>query len=128
MAARHARAAGRLMISPAVVLLLGWMLVPLGLTLYFSFLRYNLLMPGMEQWTGWTNYYFFLTDPSFWDAIRNTLTLVVGVLVITIIGGVLLALLLDSGDLGAKHRAPSRHRAILRDAHGFGAGPGRTCS
>lgn len=95
MAARHARVAARLMISPAVVLLLGWMLVPLGLTLYFSFLRYNLLMPGTEQWTGWTNYYFFLTDPSFWDAIRNTLTLVVGVLLITVIGGVLLALLLD---------------------------------
>ncbi|MGI9333187.1 MAG: carbohydrate ABC transporter permease, partial [Gammaproteobacteria bacterium] len=32
---------------------------------------------------------------SFWDAIRNTLTLVIGVLLITVIGGVLLALLLD---------------------------------
>jgi sorbitol/mannitol transport system permease protein len=32
-----------LMISPAVILLLGWMIIPLGMTLYFSFLRYNLL-------------------------------------------------------------------------------------
>ena len=83
------------MISPAVLLLLGWMLIPLGLTVYFSLLRYNLLMPGMEQWTGLTNYRFFLTDPAFFDALRNTLVLVVGVLAITVIGGVLLALLLD---------------------------------
>ena len=95
MATRHSRVAARLMISPAVALLLGWMLVPLCLTLYFSFLRYNLLMPGTEAWTGWTNYYYFLTDPSFEDAIWNTLSLVLGVLLITVIGGVGFALLLD---------------------------------
>ncbi len=95
MATLHSRAAARLMISPAVVLLLGWMLIPLGLTIYFSFLRYNLLQPGQESWTGFTNYYFFLTDPTFWDAIRNTLTLVIGVLLITVTGGTLLALLLN---------------------------------
>jgi len=95
MSTRHSRATARLMISPAVLLLLGWMLVPLGLTIYFSFLRYNLLMPGTESWTGWTNYYFFLTDPSFTDAIVNTLTLVGGVLLITVVGGILFALLLD---------------------------------
>jgi len=95
MSTRHSRATARLMISPAVLLLLGWMLVPLGLTIYFSFLRYNLLMPGTEAWTGWTNYYFFLTDPSFTDAIVNTLTLVGGVLMITVVGGLLFALLLD---------------------------------
>jgi polyol transport system permease protein len=95
MATQHSRAAARLMISPAVLLLLGWMLIPLSMTLYFSFLRYNLLMPGMEEWTGWTNYEFFLTDPAFFAALKNTLLLVTGVLFITIVGGVLLALLLD---------------------------------
>ena len=39
----------RLMMSPAVILLLGWMIVPLAMTIYFSFLRYNLLMPGTED-------------------------------------------------------------------------------
>ena len=91
----HSRAKARLLISPAVLLLLGWMLVPLGLTLYFSLLRYNLLMPGMEKWTGLDNYRYFLTDPAFFDAIWNTLLLVGGVLSISVIGGVLLALLLD---------------------------------
>jgi len=83
------------MISPAVLLLLAWMLVPLGMTLYFSFLRYNLLMPGTEAWTGWDNYYYFLTDPSFTDAIVNTFLLVGGVLLITVVFGILFALLLD---------------------------------
>ncbi len=113
MATKHSRSAARLMISPAVILLLGWMLIPLSLTIYFSFLRFNLLMPtgneiaigafgweflkipSADAWTGWLNYEFFLTDPSFTDAVRNTLTLVIGVLVITVVGGVLLALLLD---------------------------------
>ena len=95
MATQHSRIAARLMISPAVILLFLWMIVPLAMTLYFSFLRYNLLMPGMEEWAGFSNYSYFLTDPAFFTALRNTLVLVLGVLLITVIGGVLLALLLD---------------------------------
>ena len=95
MATIHSRAAARFMISPSVLLLLGWMLIPLSLTVYFSFLRYNLLMPGMEEWTGWTNYQYFLTDPAFFEALTNTLLLVGGVLFITIIGGTGLGLLLN---------------------------------
>ncbi|OCX65705.1 sugar ABC transporter permease [Thioclava sp. SK-1] len=95
MATTHARAAARLMISPSVILLLGWMLIPLCMTLYFSVLRYNLLMPGDTPFAGIENYQYFLTDPAFTTALINTLVLVVGVLVVTIVGGTLLALLLD---------------------------------
>ena len=95
MATQHSRTAARIMISPAVILLLGWMLIPLSMTIYFSFQFYNLLQPGQESFAGWMNYQFFLTDPSFRDAIGNTLVLVGGVLGITVVGGVLLALLLD---------------------------------
>jgi sorbitol/mannitol transport system permease protein len=83
------------MISPAVVLLLGWMLVPLCMTVYFSFLYYNLLQPGATPYAGWDNYYWFITDPSFQDAIYNTLALVGGVLCITTLGGLATAMLLD---------------------------------
>ncbi|NIY80985.1 MAG: sugar ABC transporter permease [Rhodobacteraceae bacterium] len=100
MATKHSRMSARLMISPAVLLLLGWMLIPLSMTLYFSFLRYNLLMPGMEEFTGLTNYRYFLTDPAFFAALWNTIALVVGVLVVTVIGGILLALLLDQPFFG----------------------------
>lgn len=81
--------------SPSVLLLLGWMLVPLTMTIYFSFLRYNLLNPGTESFTGWTNYYYFVTDPSFTDALVNTISIFGGVLFITTIGGVGFSLLLD---------------------------------
>ncbi|MDA3889931.1 MAG: sugar ABC transporter permease [Allgaiera sp.] len=95
MATKHSRAAARLMISPAVLLLLGWMIIPLSMTIYFSFLNYNLVIPGPHNFIGFRNYYYFLTDPAFGTALVNTLVLVAGVLLITTIGGTLLALLLD---------------------------------
>jgi sorbitol/mannitol transport system permease protein len=95
MATTHTRAAARLMLAPSVIMLLAWMIIPLSMTLYFSFLRYNLLMPGMEAWAGFENYRYFLTDPAFFAALGNTLMLVGGVLAITIIGGTLIAILLD---------------------------------
>ena len=100
MATKASRSAARLMISPAVLLLLGWMLVPLCMTVYFSFLYYNLLQPGSESFAGWDNYYWFITDPSFKDSIINTLLLVGGVLLITVVGGLSAALLLDKPMFG----------------------------
>ncbi|WP_199257438.1 carbohydrate ABC transporter permease [Paracoccus binzhouensis] len=100
MATRHQKTLARLMVAPSVLLLLGWMIVPLAMTLWFSFQSYNLLSPGMEQFIGWTNYKYFLSDPAFWTAMRNTLLLVGGVLVITVGGGILLALLLDQPMFG----------------------------
>ena len=95
MATAHSRNVARFMISPSVLLLLGWMIIPLSMTIYFSLLRYNLLMPGTHPWIGFMNYRFFLTDPAFFEAIYNTLLLVGGVLLITIVGGVGFALVLD---------------------------------
>ena len=71
------------------------MIVPLAMTVYFSTLRYNLLMPGSNPFVGWENYQYFLTDPAFLTALVNTLLLVGGVLIITVIGGILLGMLLD---------------------------------
>lgn len=95
MATKASRSAARLMISPAVLLLLGWMLIPLCMTVYFSFIRYNLLQPGATPFVGWENYYWFITDPSFKAAIVNTLLMVGGILCITSVGGICFALLLD---------------------------------
>ncbi len=95
MATKQTQITAKIMVSPAVLLLLAWMIVPLGMTLYFSFLRYNLLMPGMEEFTGFGNYEFFLTDPAFLEALANTLLLVGGVLLATVVGGTFLAILLD---------------------------------
>ncbi|NLS05344.1 sugar ABC transporter permease [Rhizobium sp. P32RR-XVIII] len=95
MATLHTRSAARLMMAPAVVLLFAWMIVPLVMTIYFSLLNYNLLSPGMETFVGFLNYQYFLTDPAFFSALVNTLLLVLGVLIITVVGGIGFALLLD---------------------------------
>ncbi|MCC5882199.1 MAG: sugar ABC transporter permease [Halomonas sp.] len=79
--------------APAVTLLLLWMLVPLGMTVWFSLQRYNLLMPEMVGFAGLENYEFLFTDPALWRAMGNTLLLVGSVLTITVVGGVLLAVL-----------------------------------
>ncbi|TPW28159.1 carbohydrate ABC transporter permease [Pararhizobium mangrovi] len=95
MATTHTKTAARLMMSPSVILLLIWMAVPLATTIYFSTLNYNLLMPGVHNFIGFQNYKYFLTDPAFLTSIWNTLVLVVGVLLITVVGGIGLALLID---------------------------------
>jgi sorbitol/mannitol transport system permease protein len=100
MATLHTRSAARLMMAPSVVLLFAWMIVPLVMTIYFSLLNYNLLNPGVGTWAGFTNYSYFLSDPAFIAALVNTIVLVVGVLLITIIGGIAFALLLDQPIFG----------------------------
>ena len=95
MATQHARTAARIMLAPAVILLLGWMLVPLTMTLYFSFKRYLPLRGGDLGWVGFENYVRFVTSSAFWPSVQATLIIVGGVLIITILLGVLLALLLD---------------------------------
>ena len=85
----------RLMLAPAVVTLFLWMIVPLVMTIYFSLIRYNLMQPDESGFAGLSNFEFFITDPSFSTAVVNTLLLLGSVIVITVIGGVALALLID---------------------------------
>jgi sorbitol/mannitol transport system permease protein len=95
MATKASRSAARIMMAPAVILLLGWMLVPLTMTLWFSFRTYLPLRGGDQGWTGFDNYVRFVTSTAFWPAISTTLIILLGVLAITIALGVLLAILLD---------------------------------
>ncbi|GAA6186401.1 MULTISPECIES: carbohydrate ABC transporter permease [Alteromonadaceae] len=103
MATTQSRTLARIMLFPSVILLLAWMIVPLCMTLYFSFLDYNLLIPGNNEFIGFLNYEFFLTDPAFIESFFNTLWLVGGVLLITICGGIGLAILLDQAIWGRNY-------------------------
>ncbi|KEQ06269.1 MULTISPECIES: carbohydrate ABC transporter permease [Pseudorhizobium] len=100
MATHNTKALARLMMAPSVVLLLVWMIVPLSMTLWFSFQNYNLLSPGNVSFAGFFNYRYFYSDPAFFQSIWNTLMIVGGVLLITVIGGTFLALLLDQPIFG----------------------------
>ena len=81
--------------APAVILLLGWMLIPLTATLYFSFKKYLPLRGGDLGWVGFDNYVRFVSSSSFWPSITATLVVVGSILFITVVLGILLALLLD---------------------------------
>ncbi|MCO5064434.1 MAG: sugar ABC transporter permease [Rhizobiaceae bacterium] len=100
MATQNIRTLARFMMAPSVILLLIWMIVPLAMTLWFSFQNYNLLDPTNVSFGGLFNYRYFLTDPAFVTSIVNTLLLVVGVLLITVIGGILIAMLIDQPIFG----------------------------
>ena len=95
MSTTSTRAAARLMVAPSVILLFIWMIVPLAMTIWFSFRLYRLLSPDRTGWVGFNNYAWFLNSPDFWTAIVNTLLLVLGVLVITVVLGILIAILID---------------------------------
>ena len=85
----------RSLMAPAVGALILWMLVPLLMTIYFSFIGYNLLQPGVHPFVGLENFHYFVTDADFWPAVLNTLLLIGSVIVITVGLGVLLALLVN---------------------------------
>lgn len=93
----------RLLQAPAVILLLIWMLVPLSMTLYFSFIRYVLnsmrhpewTRPSIENWRGFGNYQFVLNNKDFLLAIQNSLLIVCSILFLTVILGVLIAVLIN---------------------------------
>lgn len=95
MATKASRTAARLMMAPAVTLLLGWMLVPLVMTLWFSFRNYLPLRGGDLGFAGFDNYVRFVTSSAFWPAVVTTMIIVVGVLAITVVLGIVLAILLD---------------------------------
>ncbi len=99
------RSLPRALLAPAVITLFLWMIVPLLMTIYFSLIRYNLMQPGEHGFIGLANYRYFITDPSFGSAIIHTLLLLGSVIVITVVGGVSLALLIDD---------PFPGRAVVR--------------
>ena len=97
------RSLARLLQTPAVVLLLIWMLVPLGMTLVFSFIRYVLTSlrrpewttPSLDNWRGLGNYQFVWNNDGFWLAIYNSVLMVGSILVLTVVLGLAIAVLIN---------------------------------
>ena len=94
----------RLLQAPAVLLLLVWMLVPLGMTLFFSFIRYVLnslrrpewTTPSFDNWRGWGNYeYVLYSAKDFWFAVQNSLFIVGSVIALTVGLGLAIAVLVN---------------------------------
>jgi sorbitol/mannitol transport system permease protein len=100
MATQQTSTAGRMLVAPSVILLFLWMIVPLLMTIYFSTMNYNLLDPEKESFIGFGNYLDFFSDPDFLNAVVNTFILVGSVLVLSVVGGIFVALLMDQQIFG----------------------------
>tara|TARA_B100000945_G_C20412460_1_gene613305 strand:+ start:1037 stop:1900 length:864 start_codon:yes stop_codon:yes gene_type:complete len=87
---------GKLILTPTIAVLLLWIVIPLSLTIYYSFQNYNMLDGSPTGYTGWMNYEFFIFDEAFYDAILNTFLIVLSLLLITVFLGFLFASLLNS--------------------------------
>ncbi len=96
---RH-RAAQTLLQAPSVAALFVWSVIPLLMTLWFSFRRYNLMEPTRTGFDGLGNYRYLLSDPSLALAVWNTVVLMASVLAITVGLGTMIAILLDQDFFG----------------------------
>lgn len=61
---------GFLYVLPSLILLLIFSLIPIVMSLYFSFTKYNILNPA--QFIGLDNYARLIKDPFVWASLRNT--------------------------------------------------------
>ncbi|MEM3713759.1 MAG: sugar ABC transporter permease [Nitrososphaeria archaeon] len=82
-----------LFLLPTIAYLFIWMVIPLSMTIYYSFQKYNILLPYIHGFNGVTNYYQVFISSDFQASVINTLILVGVSLLFTIVLGILIALI-----------------------------------
>ena len=85
----------QLMLTPAVAMLLVWMVVPLVMTLYYSLLNFNLLSADTTSFAWFNNFKYLVKDADFWVSIWNSILMIGTVLLLSVVLGSLLAWLYD---------------------------------
>lgn len=88
-----------LMLTPAIVLLTGLILVPFLVGLGVSFTDYILSLPP-ARFAGFDNYLKLVSSAEFWDALRVTLVFTVGCVVLQTVIGLGIAVLLHEETRG----------------------------
>lgn len=86
--------------APTIIFMIIVTQIPLLYTLYYSLERWNLLRPDRRKFLGLDNYPKILMDSEFWVIIYNTLVLTVSVVILTLVIGMILALLLNRDFFG----------------------------
>jgi sorbitol/mannitol transport system permease protein len=85
----------RFLPMPAIIFMIVVTQIPLLFTLRYSLERWNLLRPARRGYIGFDHYPDILQDSTFWIIIRNTMVLTLGVVVVTLVLGMTLAMLLN---------------------------------
>ncbi|GAA2069901.1 carbohydrate ABC transporter permease [Williamsia deligens] len=85
---------------PALIFMVVVTQIPFVVTLYYSTQSWNLVRPGSREFTWLDNYVQVFKDTQFWTVTLNTVLLIVGTVIISVVFGLIFALLLDRKFIG----------------------------
>ena len=98
--ARAERRLGFLLCAPAVIVMIAVTAYPVGYAIYLSLERYNLALPQATKFIGFSNYGAVLSSPYWWQALLITVIITVFSVAITLVLGMLLAMVLHRAVFG----------------------------
>jgi ABC-type sugar transport system permease subunit len=99
---RGERALGPWLVLPSLALIFGIVIYPLGYSLWISVHRWNLTSPGAIPYVGLENYAAWLTSERFWRSVAVTASFSIVSVVLTIVLGLLVALVLNQAFVGRR--------------------------
>ena len=89
------RIAAYIFTSPAIVLLIAFLVVPMIYTVYYSVFKYQVMRPNDISFIGLDNYTKLFKDAEFWKALRNTFYFTIIVVPVQCVLALALALLVS---------------------------------
>ena len=92
---RRNRWGRRSLILPAMLYTILVTQIPFVITIWYSLQSWNLLRPGSRQFAGLANYGRVFTDAGFRTAVLNTVVFTASAVIISVVIGLVLAILLD---------------------------------
>ena len=92
--ARAEHRLGWLLCAPAVIVMVGVTAYPVGYAIWLSLERYNLEVPQDIKFVGLSNYAAVLSSPYWWQALKVTVVIAIFSVSITLVLGMLLAMLM----------------------------------
>jgi multiple sugar transport system permease protein len=92
--ARAERRLGWMLCAPAVIVMIAVTAYPIVYAIWLSLQRYNLELPNAVKFVGFANYGAVLSSPYWWQALWVTLLITVVSVSITLVLGMLLALIM----------------------------------
>jgi multiple sugar transport system permease protein len=92
--AKAERRLGWMLCAPAVIVMIAVTAYPVGYAVYLSLERYNLELPQDVKFIGFANYAAVLGSPYWWQALKVTIIITVFSVAISLVLGMLLALLM----------------------------------
>ncbi|MGZ8180188.1 carbohydrate ABC transporter permease [Williamsia sp. SKLECPSW1] len=85
---------------PALIFMIVVTQIPFVVTLYYSTQSWNLVRPGSREFNWLNNYVEVFKDNQFWTVTLNTILLIVGTVIFSVVLGLIFALLLDRKFIG----------------------------